>query len=971
MNSYDDSESSDQELRTQNELLASENKQLQKQLHLYQSFFQHSNDAIFIISLDNLECLAVNDSAMQLLGYTKEDLTRKPVVERILPEGSGESRDIIERLLAGAKIPPYEYTFRREDGTDVILELEAALICDHEGKPHHIQMIGRDVTQRQKTEQLLQLRTTHWQNMQVVQEIGKAISSSLDLNRVLNIIATQVTNLLKTPTCTIMLFEPPDDLVWIASVGLEEDFVNMHGQKANQGLAGWVSKHRQTLQVENVSQNKTVLHPDLVNKHGYTTYLGVPMLIGDNLVGIIEVYDKLFRSYTDDEIAMLEAVAVQAAAAVERARLFAELNDRVNEVEWQYRATRALSSELDTLHVLQKLAEYLAEALSATSVYISEMGQGQTLVLVNEYWADTAVFARRINPSETAYHAHDFPNYFEALRVGEIRTLHVDSEHLAAKEKELFNTQQVKSILLVPIIRAGITYGLAEIWDTQQKRIFGAQDIRLAETIAQHAASVIESVHLFEQVSKQADQLEKEVDQRTAELLDSNNKLRREIIERQRVEQKLKNQTDSLLMLNKIAGTTFPFFDVDKIYQHVVDILIEYPRFSGSAVLLLNKNRDTLEAVAFAGLDEDAKIAFAQIPVESSLAGHAVRTGKIVRSRNLMKDNRSSLHLRTLSEDVFVGLVCVPIKHNQRVIGILNLLLPHESGITLLEEEMLSSVSNTIGLAIVNARYVSQIETEIKERHQVERALQIYMDELKRSNLELQEFAYIASHDLQEPLRKIQAFGDRLVRQYQDQLDERGVDYLRRMQNAAGRMRLLIDNLLSFSRVTTAAQPFAKVDLNEVMTAVLSDLSIRIQEKNAIVEINDLSTIEAEPTQIHQLLQNLVGNALKFIRPDVQPEVHIEGRHVHEKDVITGMLSHQHMYQLVVRDNGIGIDEKYQERIFNLFERLHSRQHYEGTGLGLAICKKIVVRHNGRIVVKSTPGEGTRFIITLPVTQKQ
>jgi len=237
---------------------------------------------------------------------------------------------------------------------------------------------------------------------------------------------------------------------------------------------------------------------------------------------------------------------------------------------------------------------------------------------------------------------------------------------------------------------------------------------------------------------------------------------------------------------------------------------------------------------------------------------------------------------------------------------------------------------------------------------------------LARSNKELEDFASIASHDLQEPLRKIQAFGDRLKGKWAETLGPQGVDYLERMQHAAGRMQTLITDLLSFSRVTTKANPFAQVDLAKVANEVVSDLEIRITQVGGTVEIDDLPIIEADPTQMRQLFQNLIGNAMKFHKKDEPPLVHIQSQYVngdHTSD------SQDRRICLTVSDNGIGFDEKYVEKIFGIFQRLHSHSEYEGTGVGLAICQKIAARHHGRIDVKSALGKGTSFSITLPTVQ--
>ncbi len=247
------------------------------------------------------------------------------------------------------------------------------------------------------------------------------------------------------------------------------------------------------------------------------------------------------------------------------------------------------------------------------------------------------------------------------------------------------------------------------------------------------------------------------------------------------------------------------------------------------------------------------------------------------------------------------------------------------------------------------------IVRDIRERKAAQEAMREFTVKLQQSNRELEDFAYVASHDLQEPLRKIQAFGDRLKARYAAALTTEGLDYLQRMQSAAGRMQALINDLLIFSRVTTKAQPFQPVDLMAVARDVVHDLEVRIHEAHGEVVIGVLPTVDADAVQMRQLLQNLVGNGLKFHRKDAPPRVELSG------NVIGGSA------QVVIADNGIGFDEKYAERIFTMFERLHGRAAYEGTGIGLAICRKIAQRHGGDVRARSTPGEGARFTVTLPL----
>jgi light-regulated signal transduction histidine kinase (bacteriophytochrome) len=229
--------------------------------------------------------------------------------------------------------------------------------------------------------------------------------------------------------------------------------------------------------------------------------------------------------------------------------------------------------------------------------------------------------------------------------------------------------------------------------------------------------------------------------------------------------------------------------------------------------------------------------------------------------------------------------------------------------------------------------------------------------ELSRSNAELEQFASIASHDLQEPLRKVQTFAAQLNAKESENLSEQGQDFLRRMSDAAGRMRSLIDDLLMFSRVSTQGHPFTAVNLGHVISQVLVDLEVSIEESRALVTVGLMPTIEADPLQMRQLFQNLLGNALKFRRPDVTTELRVEAQVV------------DHIAQLTVRDNGIGFDEQYATRIFRAFERLHGARAYPGTGIGLALCRKIVERHHGTITAIGEIDHGATFTIRLPVTQ--
>jgi len=261
---------------------------------------------------------------------------------------------------------------------------------------------------------------------------------------------------------------------------------------------------------------------------------------------------------------------------------------------------------------------------------------------------------------------------------------------------------------------------------------------------------------------------------------------------------------------------------------------------------------------------------------------------------------------------------------------------------------------------------------DISQQKQAEEEQARYAAELERSNAELEQFAYVASHDLQEPLRKIRTFGDRLQMLSGPSLDPTSLECLQRMQNAAERMQALIHGLLTLSRIRTKGQEFVAVDLARVAADVVSDLEVEIEQAGALVEVGKLPTIQADPLQMQQLLQNLIGNALKFRRAGEPPVVRIQARFVHGRENRTpGESPAEEQCRLTVEDNGIGFDPQYSDRIFGIFQRLHTREAYQGTGIGLAICRKIVERHGGTITAQSTPGQGSTFEVRLPVIHRK
>ncbi|MEX0829979.1 MAG: ATP-binding protein [Nitrospirales bacterium] len=258
-----------------------------------------------------------------------------------------------------------------------------------------------------------------------------------------------------------------------------------------------------------------------------------------------------------------------------------------------------------------------------------------------------------------------------------------------------------------------------------------------------------------------------------------------------------------------------------------------------------------------------------------------------------------------------------------------------------------------------------QALAELKEWNRTESVLRQKTEELARSNQDLEQFASLAAHDLQEPLHSIQVFVDVLRVKHGLSLNEQAKDYLHRVAKAANRMQQLIEGLLLYSRIDTPGSKGEPLALGQIVQDILSDFGAKIDELEAEVQVRDLPMIHGEPMLIRQLLQNLIGNALKFHKPGVAPILHVSGLMIQNRRHI-GLGKAGTLCQIEIQDQGIGIPEEYLDKIFGMFKRLHRKDEYEGTGIGLAVCKRIVDQCGGAISVRSTPGEGSTFTVTLP-----
>jgi signal transduction histidine kinase len=446
---------------------------------------------------------------------------------------------------------------------------------------------------------------------------------------------------------------------------------------------------------------------------------------------------------------------------------------------------------------------------------------------------------------------------------------------------------------------------------------------------------------------------------------------------------------DSNVMLERLSRKVAYVLDLHELTDLILEQVAETIHIEKAAIFLKQENEDDYCLIANRGYAQEAGYSFrADHPVVEWLNEHESALSQsdmdvIPQFKALWGAERAVL--QDLQAQLFI-----PLKAKANLVGIF-MLGPKLSGDSYTHDDqiVLTTLANQIAVAIENARLYSHLqrtlaalrqahdeletrviqrtadlaqanqalEEEIKVRKHAEEVIHQYTRELERSNQELQQFAYVASHDLQEPLRMVSSYLQLLERRYREQLSDDARDFIDFAVDGAKRMQALIDDLLAYSRVGTRGKPFTPVALDQVVEHAVSNLGIALRETQATVVYGELPVVEGDSTQLVQLFQNLIGNALKF-HSNQPPRIRIID------------CRQNGMAEISVADNGIGIDPDYAERIFLIFQRLHTREEYPGNGIGLAICKRIIERHGGKIWVDSKPGSGSTFHFTLPVHQE-
>jgi PAS domain S-box-containing protein len=392
-----------------------------------------------------------------------------------------------------------------------------------------------------------------------------------------------------------------------------------------------------------------------------------------------------------------------------------------------------------------------------------------------------------------------------------------------------------------------------------------------------------------------------------------------------------------------------------ELLQQICRILVDVGRYRMAWVgFAENDKNKTVIPIASAGYDQgyldQAEITWADTEKGRGPTGTAIRTGKVIISQNaLLNPAYEPWRLEGIRRG-YASSISLPLIVERKITGSLTIYASEPDAFDEGEASLLSNLAENLAYGIASIRVAEQ-------RRRTEEDLRIYASRLEMINKELQEFAFVAAHDLQEPLRKIQTFCDMIMKKCAPALDSISREYFDRVLGSATRMRQLLRDLLAFSNVARGPEPFKEVDLENIVREAADVFEATIKDTGCVIEIKNMPAVEADASQMLQLFQNLIGNALKFQSGET-PRIKIYGKS--EK---------QGICEICVKDNGIGFEQEYADKIFKPFQRLHGRNKYEGTGIGLAVCRKVVERHGGTIMAESELGKGSTFIISLPVKQ--
>ena len=584
-------------------------------------------------------------------------------------------------------------------------------------------------------------------------------------------------------------------------------------------------------------------------------------------------------------------------------------------------ASKAVLSTLDLKAVLALIAEEMVKAAGVSGCILSQWDREKDAVITWIEWRRD--WPEWSDEPGASYALDDFPATRAVLETRQPATIHISDPDADPAEVAYIQEMESSSLLMLPLMVGDQVIGLVELDREQEGQGFTPDEIHLCQVLADQAAIAIENARLHAETQQR---LEEQTALREAGAA-------------------ISSTLDLEAVLTRIAQQMGQAIDATSAYistfEPETNIASTFAEYIGPQACAQERVSDLGEIYE----EEDDVEFFEIMRAGRHDVSHIDDLDLTQAEREHMQQYRSK------------SILYIPLRVKDQLIGYAELWESRRRREFTAEEITLChDLMQQAAIAIENARLFEQAQREIAERVQAEAALERYAAELERSNQELERFAYVASHDLQEPLRTVTSYVQLLQLHYKGQLDSDADEFIGFAVEGAARMRALIKDMLDYSRVDTDGAAFQPADCQPVLERVLANLQTAIEESGATVTHDPMPTVMADATQLEQLFQNLIGNAIKF-QGDRPPTIHIGAERHGDRSA----------WLFSVRDNGIGIEIEYAERVFHLFQRLHTRDKYDGTGIGLAMCKRIVERHGGQIWVESEPGQGSTFYFTLPV----
>ncbi len=911
-------------------------------------------------------------------------------IECVHPEDRNfVSRSVIEAIQKEAEYD-IEYRFVARDGSLRWAASKGVVFRDSRGMAQRISGVTIDITKRKQAEERLEL----YANRQaLVAELSQSALAGTDLTTLMNSAVTLIAQSLKVEYCKVLELLPNGEVLLLrAGVGWEPGLIGKATVGADiNSQAGYTLFAPEPVIVYDLRTETRFNGPQLLHDHQVVSGMSVIIQGKERPFGVLGAHTTQARNFSRDEIYFLQAVANILATAIDRQKMEDAL--RESEQRWQL-AVRGTNDgiwdwNVKTSEVFfstrwkkmlgyeeQEISNHLDECL--TRIHLDD------IVRVKEVIQDH--FAKRTPFYISKHRARCKDNTYKwILARGQAQwdedgdAIRMVGSYTDITEKKLAEEQLRESEERFQIV-VRATNDVVWDWNLLTNQMWWNQNVQTlgysTENISLdtewwrehlHPEDKVRVVSNMNAATKSGQQFWSNEyrflrgDRSYADILDrgyvvydNTGKAVRmigammDMSDRKRVEKELLKQNMRSQLFSDITVKIRESLDIDEILHTSVTEVQQL--LHADRVVIFRLWSDGSGTVVKEAVVPGFPVLQELDIIDPCFSEHYLekyRHGRIGSIHDIDHTNIDSCYYKMLQSFGAKANLVVPILFKNQLWGLLVAhQCAHSRNWTTWETELLRQLADQIGIAVSQSQLLEQ---ETRQR-----------EELARSNDELQQFAFIASHDLQEPLRKIKTFGDRLKATCGHAFTEQGSDYLERMQNAAQRMQTLIEDLLTLSRVTTRTQPFISVNLAQITQEVLSDLEVTIQQSGACVEVGELATVIGDPFQMRQLLQNLLGNAIKFHRPQEPPFVKIYSE-------VTRAINGSELCHLMIEDRGIGFDEKYLSRIFNVFQRLHGRSEYEGTGIGLAICRKIAERHNGSITAISQPGAGAKFIVTLPM----